>query len=355
MALVDKHEHRHLLMEEITEYRSDEKEVKMKDGFYPLGSGTQQRRHTTAGWDFYVTWKDGSSNWIPLKDMKESFPIKVADYAVRKGIQDKPAFAWWIPHVLQKRKRFFGKVKSKYWERTHKYGIRIPKSIKEAVTINKANRDTPWQDSIQMEMKNNQVAFEEFDRDVEKLMGYKKIMGHLVFDVKLGENFQRKERYCADGHKTEAPAALTYSTVVSRDSVWILLMIAALNGLDLQCTDIQNAFLTAPAIKKCYLVAGPEFGEEEGKVFIIRRALYGLKTSSAAFRSHLAEPLEDLGFSSSTADPDVWMRAAVKPDGEEYYEYIHCYVDDIPCMSMKAKEMITTLFLRIRFHLNYHL
>ncbi|CAJ1931365.1 unnamed protein product [Cylindrotheca closterium] len=159
------------------------------DAFYPLASGAQQRRHTTAGWDFYVTWKGGSSNWIPLKDMKESFPIEVAVYAISKGIQDEPAFAWWIPHVVRKQKRFLGKVKSKYWERTHKYGIRIPKSIKEAIKIYKANGDTLWQDSIQMEMKNNQVAFEEFDGDVEKLMGYKKITGHLVFDVKLGENF----------------------------------------------------------------------------------------------------------------------------------------------------------------------
>ena len=78
------------------------------------------------------------------------------------------------------------------------------------------------------------------------LTGYKKITGHLVFDVILGENFQRKVRKCADGHKTEAPAALTYSTVVSRDLVQILLMIAALNGLDLQRTDIKNAFLTLP-------------------------------------------------------------------------------------------------------------
>ncbi|CAJ1960512.1 unnamed protein product [Cylindrotheca closterium] len=34
------------------------------------------------------------------------------------------------------------------------------------------------------------------------------------------------------------------------------------------------------------------------------------------------------------------MRAAVKPDGKEYYEYILCYVDDILCMSMKAKEVM---------------
>ncbi|CAJ1941171.1 unnamed protein product [Cylindrotheca closterium] len=181
-------------MEEIREHRSNKKAVKKQDGFYSLKSVTQRRRHTTAGWDFYVTWKDGSSNWIPLKDMKESFPIEVADYTISKGIQDKPAFAWWVPHIVRKRARFLGMVKSKYWERTHKYGIRIPKSIREAIKIDKENGDTLWEDSIQMEMKNNQIAFEEFDGDVEKLMGYKKITGHLVFDVKLGENFRRKAR-----------------------------------------------------------------------------------------------------------------------------------------------------------------
>ena len=56
---------------------------------------------------------------------------------------------------------------------------------------------------------------EENAGDVEDLIGNKKITGHFVFDVKLGENFRRKARYCADGHKTKAPKAMTYSSVVS--------------------------------------------------------------------------------------------------------------------------------------------
>ncbi len=97
------------------------------------------------------------------------------------------------------------------------------------------------------------------------MIGYTQITGHLVFDVKLGENFRRKARYCADGHKTGAPASVTYSTVVSQDSVRILLTVAALNELDVLGADVQNAFLTAPNKEKCWMVAGPEFGPEEGK------------------------------------------------------------------------------------------
>ena len=62
---------------------------------------------------------------------------------------------------------------------------------------------------------------------------------------------------------------------------------------------------------------------------IIVRALYGLKLSGATFRSLLAETLADLGYTPSYADPDVWMKPAVKANGFKYWEYILCYVDDI--------------------------
>ena len=102
--------------------------------------------------------------------------------------------------------------------------------------------DTKWMDSIRLEMKNNRIAFQTFDGDTKKLIGYTEIKGHIVFDVKLAENSRRKARFCAYGHKVETRAFLTYSTVVSRDSVRIILMIAALNKLDLQGVVIQNAF-----------------------------------------------------------------------------------------------------------------
>ena len=66
---------------------------------------------------------------------------------------------------------------------------------------------------------------------------------------------------------------------------------------------------------------------------LVVRALYGLKSSGAAFRALLAEALCDLNYKPSPADPDVWLRPAVKPDGFEYYEYVLCYVDDVLCIS----------------------
>ena len=62
---------------------------------------------------------------------------------------------------------------------------------------------------------------------------------------------------------------------------------------------------------------------------IIARALYGLKSSGAAWRSKLAETMSDIGYFSSQSDPDVWLKVASKGNGTPYYKYMLVYVDDI--------------------------
>ena len=88
---------------------------------------------------------------------------------------------------------------------------------------------------------------------------------------------------------------------------------------------------------------GPEFGSERGQSMIIRKALYGLKSSGAAYRAHLEEMLHDIGFKPMKADPDVWIRPVVKADGTEYYKYIMCYIDDILSVSHDAKSILQSL------------
>ncbi len=53
---------------------------------------------------------------------------------------------------------------------------------------------------------------------------------------------------------------------------------------------------------------GPEFGKDKGRKAIVVRALYGLKSARAAFRSHLADCTRQPGYKSKKADPDLWMR-----------------------------------------------
>jgi Reverse transcriptase (RNA-dependent DNA polymerase) len=131
----------------------------------------------------------------------------------------------------------------------------------------------------------------------------------------------------------EPPASITFSSVVSRGSVRIALLIAALNGLDVMTADIQNAYLHALCCEKIWTIAVPEFGLDEGSVMIIVRALYGLKSSGAVFWSMLADRLYEIGYRPMRGDPDVWLRPAITNDGTNVYEYVLVYVDDIFCVS----------------------
>ena len=58
----------------------------------------------------------------------------------------------------------------------------------------------------------------------------------------------------------EEPKDMTYSSVVTRNSIRIAFTLAALNDLDVLSTDVQNAYLNAPMKEKVYMMAGPEFG-----------------------------------------------------------------------------------------------
>jgi hypothetical protein len=51
------------------------------------------------------------------------------------------------------------KVKKKYWRTTHKFGIRLPKSVAEAFRIDKENGNTHWADAITKEMAKAKVAY----------------------------------------------------------------------------------------------------------------------------------------------------------------------------------------------------
>ena len=111
-------------------------------------------------------------------------------------------------------------------------------------------------------------------------------------------------------------------------------------------------------MKKVWIRVGDEFkyvnGMQDlvGKVLIVTRALYGLKSAGASFREFLAEKLDSMSFKSSVADPDVWLRPVVKPDKEEYYEYILVYVDDIISVSHAPMDIMNEITSTFKFMRN---
>ena len=328
---IDEEGYQHQILKEITGHQFTDEAVKPEDGYVTTHSGMKRPKITTAGCLMEATFTDGSTGWVPLKDIKLSNPVEVAEYAVAHKLDKQPCFNWWVRKVLRKRDRIIKKVKSRYWKRTHKYGIELPHSVKEALEIDRKTGTTFWADAIAKEMKNVMVAF-EFPEDGIVPPGFKEIQCHMVFDIK--SSLQRKARFVAGGHMTDPPKESVFSSVVTRDSIRIAFTYAALNGLDILAADVQNAYLNAPTKEKCWFKAGLEFGPDRvGQPVIIVRALYGLKSSGARWRDHMANTLRNAGFQGCYADRDLWMRKSTKPDGTKYWEYVLCYVDDVLAIS----------------------
>ena len=175
-------------MKEIIDYCTNGQEVKQQDAFIKMRTGTKRRRKTTKGWEILIKWKDDSTNWVALKDVKESYPVQVAEFAISNCIAEEPAFAWWVPFMMKKRNRILAKVKSKYWLRSHKFGIRIPKTVEEVKKVDDQNGNTLWWDAICKEMRNVRPAFEVFEGTKDQLpVGYQYMKCHMIFDIKSGE------------------------------------------------------------------------------------------------------------------------------------------------------------------------
>ena len=204
---VDDEGHRYLSMDEIVDYKRDESAIDKADAFITDKHGRKSRRYTTKGWSFLINWKDGTQSWVPLKDMKESNPIEVAEFVVSKEIENEPAFAWWVPYTLRKRKHIVSAVKARLKLKTHKFGIESPRSVEHAYRLDERNGNTYWRDAIKKEMTNVMVAFDILEDDENLPVHFKQLGVHLIFDVEM--DMTRKARLVADGHKTVDPIGST--------------------------------------------------------------------------------------------------------------------------------------------------
>ena len=92
----------HVMLNEIIDHCKNKATISHNDMYVPSRSGHISQRHMTKGWEMNVLWKDGMSDWVSLQDMKESFPIQTAKYAVANKLIEEPTFTWWIKDILKK-------------------------------------------------------------------------------------------------------------------------------------------------------------------------------------------------------------------------------------------------------------
>ncbi len=200
----------YILFDSFVDHKSNRKAL-MKDSQQIVHNGRNSLCQSAAGWHLCVQWKDGSTSWQSLKDLKEAYPVAVAKYAVAQGIDNDPAFNWWAHAVLCKREHIIALVKkqtTRFLKKTHKFGVEVPRSVAEAYTLDKKNGNTLWADSIAKEMMNVRTAFKILANGDKVPIGFQRMRCHMIFDIKM-EDLRRKSRLVAGGHTTDAPATTT--------------------------------------------------------------------------------------------------------------------------------------------------
>jgi hypothetical protein len=234
----------YVLLDEIIDHHCLAMAIQLADQKVVRANGRTYLKPLTIGWQICCQWKDQSSSWENLSDLKESHPIKTAEYAKIIGVDHEPAFNWWVPHILKKRDRIISLVKKRnprFLKRTHKFGIEVPKTIKDALEIDRRNGNAFWATTIAKEMMDVWVAFKILLDWQSAPIGYQKIPCHMIFDIKM-EDFCGKARLVARGHRTKAPMTITCASIVSCETVCITLFMAALNDLEVKIDNVLNAY-----------------------------------------------------------------------------------------------------------------
>ena len=116
----------------------------------------------------------------------------------------------------------------------------MPKTVAEALAIDNQTGTEFFRKALGKEIDKVKVAWTAADGVLPKqaragkepsMIGDQEIRCHVIFDVKM--DFTRKARFVAGGHTTDAPGSITYSSVVSRNSVRLAFLVAGLNELDI--------------------------------------------------------------------------------------------------------------------------
>ena len=221
-----------------------------------------------------------------------------------------------------------------------KYGIAIPRTVKQALQLDAESGTTYWKDAIEREIGSlvqmNCFTFHPSDYKPGPNSQFAPL--RMIFEVKV--DGRRKGRLVCGGHLVDPRGISTRSTVVKGISVRLLDMIAHRDNLTILHGDVGNAFITANCLEEIHSVAGPEFGDREGAILVINKALYGLRTSSRAYRETFAAFMRTIGFEPSRYDRDVWIRLREDKDG---YDYVCTHVDDFKVVAKDPQRWVNAI------------
>lgn len=199
----------------------------------------------------------------------------------------------------------------------------------EPVNFKEARESVEWtracEDEIESIVKNNTWVL------VELPIGVKPIGLKWVFKIKRnsdGSINKFKARLVAKGYVQQHGIDFeeVFAPVARRETIRILINLAAANGWHVHHLDVKTAFLHGE-LKEDVYVSQPEGFEKKGhenKVYKLNKALYGLCQAPRAWNTKLNSILVDMEFKKCTKEPSVYRKTV---NGDRLI--VAVYVDDL--------------------------
>jgi hypothetical protein len=194
-----------------------------------------------------------------------------------KAIYNKGNFHYTRAHLTRMRHMRKGYTRKGQTQ----FGITVPNDVHDARTLDNENGNNKWGDSIKTEMSGimDHETFRFLPPGSKPPEGYQEGPLRMIFSVKpdlrLGLSVDSMEYNC-------------HSSLVQLNSIRLLNEIAKAQGLECLAGDIGSAYINAETKEKIFVRCGPEFGPElEGRIAILKKALYGLKSSGNHWHSTL--------------------------------------------------------------------
>jgi hypothetical protein len=265
------------------------------------------------------------------------------------------------PRDKGRRRKTKGRLPGRHKDPIVMYGVKVPRNMHELVDFDKeldnnpalssAMKDQRWRDCIKKQMR----EFHEFDTfeilpegttpaELKK-KDYQLLPTHWVSVAKNDGTF--KMRYCANGDRISTTAQ-SFCSMVDVKYSRLLWLIAHANGQKVLAGDVLNGYLMADNLEKVFVRCGPEFGENEGRLAIVKKALYGIGSAGHAFTEKIKDIMLALGWTPTDIDRNIWRRENLD-DG--LYDYCSYFIDDFVIVSKNPEKILGELeeHMRLKF------
>ena len=166
--------------------------------------------------------------------MAKQDPKPMAKYAEVQGLLDLPQWRRLKRHSRRKKVCYMRAVTAlagiKKTAAKFKFGVQIPNNFYHCIKLDKENNNEEWQQAVKTEMdKIHEYKVFKDCGNKKTPPDYKKIIVHLVFDVKY--DGRKRARLVGGGHLTMKVEDTPYSGIASLKNIRICIFIAQLNVL----------------------------------------------------------------------------------------------------------------------------